>query len=142
MHVIAYEDQQSMRAWRKSSKLERAASQRRSAAVRQRRNAAAPWGGMGGVAALISCSCVTSVLVCLALSQERVGRFSSNKLQESGGVHICTLIVLGDHIPHTSPYLTVQKDFFTIDYEGVIVISIPVSRRELARAPCPITFQS
>ena len=38
------------------------------------------------LAALISCSCVTSVLVCLALSQESVGRFSSNKLQECGGV--------------------------------------------------------
>ena len=34
-----------MRAWRKSSKLEPAASQRRGAAVRQRRNAAAPRGG-------------------------------------------------------------------------------------------------
>ena len=25
----------------------------------------------------------------------------------------------GDHIPHTSPYLTVQKNFFTIDDEGL-----------------------
>ena len=39
-----------------------------------------------GVAALISCSCVTSVLACLTLSQESVGGFYSNKLQECGGV--------------------------------------------------------
>ena len=37
---------------------------------------------------------------------------------------------------------TVQKDFFTIGYEGVIVISIQILRRELARDLLPITFQS
>ena len=37
---------------------------------------------------------------------------------------------------------TVQKDFFTIEYEGVIIISIEVLRREIARALRPITFQS
>ena len=37
---------------------------------------------------------------------------------------------------------TVQKDFFTIDYEGVIVISIGFLRREIVRGRSPITFQS
>ena len=48
------------------------------------------------------------------------------------------------------PYLPIAKRafvldrriFFTIDYEGVIVISISISRREIARGPPPITFQS
>ena len=35
-----------------------------------------------------------------------------------------------------------RRIFFTIDYEGVIVISIRLSRRELARELLPITFQS
>ena len=51
------------------------------------------FGAIYRLAALINYSCVTSVLVCLTLSQESVGRFSSNKLQECGGG---TLIVLGD----------------------------------------------
>ena len=34
-----------------------------------------------------------------------------------------------------------RRIFLTIDYEGVIVISIRVLRREIARAPGPITFQ-
>ena len=37
-------------------------------------------------AALISCPCVISVLVCLTLSQESVGGFYSNKLQIYAGV--------------------------------------------------------
>ena len=37
---------------------------------------------------------------------------------------------------------TVQKDFLTIEYEGVIITSIGVLRRELARELLPITFQS
>ena len=41
----AYEDQHSMRAWRKSNKLEHAASQRRAAAAGLHGNAAAPKGG-------------------------------------------------------------------------------------------------
>ena len=48
----------------------------------------------------------------------------------------------GEHPLHTFIWETVQKDFFTIEYEGVIIISIDLLRRELARAPCPITFQS
>ena len=51
-------------------------------------------------------------------------------------------VLAGEHMPHTSPHLTVQKDFFTIDYEGVIIISIEVLRREIARELLPITFQS
>ena len=48
------------------------------------------------------------------------------------------------------PYLPIAKRafvlyrriFFTIDYEGVIVISISISRRELARRLAPDHFQS
>ena len=36
----------------------------------------------------------------------------------------------------------VLKEFLTIEYEGVIIISIEVLRREIARGPAPITFQS
>ena len=43
----------------------------------------------------------------------------------------------GEHPLHTFIWETVQKDFFTIEYEGVIIISIDLLRRELA-----ITFQS
>ena len=35
-----------------------------------------------------------------------------------------------------------RRIFFTIDYEGVIIIPIDLLRRELARALRPITFQS
>ena len=34
-----------------------------------------------------------------------------------------------------------RRFFFTIEYEGVIIISIDLLRREIARAACPITFQ-
>ena len=53
--------------------------------------------------------------------------------------------------PHTDcPYLPIAKRafllyrriFFTIENEGVIVLSIGVLLRELARGPPPITFQS
>ena len=44
------------------------------------------FGAIYRLAALLSCSCVTSVLVCLALPQESVDGFSPNKLQERGGV--------------------------------------------------------
>ena len=36
----------------------------------------------------------------------------------------------------------IARFFFTIDYEGVLVTSIEVLRRELARELLPITFQS
>ena len=39
-------------------------------------------------------------------------------------------------------FLLYRRIFFTIDYEGVIVISISISRREIARELLPITFQS
>ena len=53
--------------------------------------------------------------------------------------------------PHTDcPYLPIAKRafllyrriFFTIENEGVIVISIDLLRREIARELLPITFQS
>ena len=53
--------------------------------------------------------------------------------------------------PHTDcPYLPIAKRafllyrriFFTIDYEGLIIISIDLLRREIARELLPITFQS
>ena len=49
---------------------------------------------------------------------------------------------LSKHLPHTFIWETIQKDFFTIEYEGVIIISIGVLRRELARELLPVTFQS
>ena len=47
----------------------------------------------------------------------------------------------GAQAPHTE----IEDRFcqnITIENEGVIVLSIDFLRRELARAPCPITFQS
>ena len=54
--------------------------------------------------------------------------------------HGCDAGALGIIRPYIT-WETVQKDFFNIiDYEGVIIISIRVLRREIARASCPITF--
>ena len=39
-------------------------------------------------------------------------------------------------------FLLYRRIFFTIENEGVIIISIGVLRRELARELLPITFQS
>eukprot|EP01048_Picozoa_sp_COSAG05_P002812 COSAG05_NODE_122_length_17611_cov_47.044655_10_plen_77_part_00 len=41
-----------------------------------------------------------------------------------------------------SAFLLYRRIFFTIDYEGLIIISIEVLRREIARELLPITFQS
>ena len=38
-------------------------------------------------------------------------------------------------------WASVQKDFFTIDYEGLYDEPIVHAVGEIARAPCPITFQ-
>ena len=47
----------------------------------------------------------------------------------------------GDHPPHTFIWETVQKNIFTIDYEGLYDEPYGRSTREIARDPDPITFQ-
>ena len=50
----------------------------------------------------------------------------------------------GEHLPHTffKNGKQYKRNVFTIEYEGLIVISIGFLRREIARGLPPITFQS
>ena len=65
---------------------------------------------------------------CRSASRAVMGRFSS-------------IDVVLDYMGIIHPYIThgkrYRRIFFTIDYEGVIVISIGLLRREIARGPPP-----
>ena len=66
-----------------------------------------------------------------ARTRTSLGSYQSLLLYRSG------TRLYGEHPLHTFIWETVQKEFFAIDYEGVIVISIRVLRREVARQQLP-----